>query len=100
MTKYEKALKVLVSDIGFEPEGDNLESYDRLGYMVFRKSEDNGDIHEVVIEDHRRDEDVGDWLIFSYFVNDDTNWIGQTIDTPCPLTLNEYEAFKEFIKWI
>lgn len=94
---YNYALKTLVSVLGFEPVEDYHETYELIKAIRFEKQEE-GSIHQVVLEDHREDEDIKDWLIFSELKDDDTNWFGQKINSPYPLTLSELTAFGTFIK--
>ena len=92
-----EVMKVLVHDLGFEPVGDYYETYDRYKYIFFERNEDDS-IHVVFLEDHRDDENVKDWLIFSELKDEETDWFGNRINTPYPLTLSEIKAFENFIK--
>ena len=94
---YNYALKTLVSDLGFEPVEDYYETYELNKWICFEKKEE-GSIHRVLLEDHREDEDIKDWLIFSALKYDETDWFGKKIDSPYPLTLSELKAFETFIK--
>lgn len=91
---YNYALKTLVSDLGFELVKDH---YELEKYLRFEKQAE-GSIHKVLLEDHREDEDIKDWLIFSELKDDETDWFGKKIDSPYPLTLSELKAFETFIK--
>lgn len=91
---YNYALRTLVSVLGFELVKDH---YELEKYLRFEKQAE-GSIHKVLLEDHREDEDIKDWLIFSELKDDETDWFGKKIDSPYPLTLSELKAFETFIK--
>ena len=94
---YNYALKNLVSVLGFELVENGYETFERNKYLCFEKQAE-GSIHQVILEDHREDEDIKDWLIFSELKDDETDWFGQKINSPYPLTLSELTAFGTFIK--
>ena len=92
-----EVMKVLVHDLGFEPVGDYYDTYDLHKYIMFERIED-GSYQLVTLEDHRDDETVKDWLIFSELKDEETDWYGNRISAPYPLTLSEIKAFEDFIK--
>lgn len=92
-----EVMKVLVHDLGFEPIEDYYDAYDLYKYIMFERIED-GSRHVVVLEDHRDDPNVKDWLIFSELTDAEIDWYGNKISAPYPLTLSEIKAFENFIK--
>lgn len=97
MADMNSIMKALVSDLGFEPVEDYYETYELYKWVCFEKQAE-GSIHQVLLEDHREDEDIKDWLIFSELKDDETDWFGRKISSPYPLTLSELTAFETFIK--
>lgn len=69
-----------------------------LRCITFTRTVERGDIHEVVIEDHRDDEKINDWLIFSYLKDCITNVGGMPDDAQYPLELGEYKLFAKLIE--
>lgn len=81
------------SDFGFETEGwDNT-----LRCIIFRRTANHSETHEVILEDHRDNEHVEDWLIFSYLKDNLIDWYGQKDNEQYPLELREYRTFANFI---
>ena len=96
---YNYALKTIVSDLGFDPLEDYSEPSELNMWTRFKfEKQEEGSIHKVLMEDHREDEDIRDWLIFSELKDGETDWYGRKIDSPYPLTLSELTAFETFIK--
>jgi hypothetical protein len=65
-----------------------------LRIITFTRTVERGETHEVMLEDHRDDETIHDWLIFSS-VKD--NNIPDCKDGQYPLELGEYKLFAELI---
>jgi hypothetical protein len=90
---YKLWIDQIKTDLGFETEGwDNS-----LRCIIFRRTVNHSEIHEVVLEDYRDDEHVADWLIFSYLKDNITDWYGQKENEQYPLELREYRTFANFI---
>ena len=101
MSKYEEILQKF-EEIGFKI----LEQYTLDSSDIIMERELDGNTHRLIIEDHRweraeRDfdptRDVGDWLIFSGFTDDERDYFGHYVTTQCPLTLCEVHLVEELI---
>lgn len=90
---YNLYINQIKTDLGFETEGWN----NSLRSIIFRRTVNHSEIHEVALEDYRDDEHIADWLIFSYLKDNLTNWYGQKEDEQYPLDLREYRTFANLI---
>lgn len=68
-----------------------------LRCIVFTRTTEQDEIHEVTLEDHRVDEAINDWLIFSVCRDCIKDWDGYKEDGQYPLELGEYKLFAELI---
>jgi hypothetical protein len=66
-------------------------------FWVFERIVEDSRTHQLILEDHREDVDIGDWLIFSYLIDDERNWYGNYIETQYPLTYSEYKFIEKII---
>lgn len=90
---YDQDIKALEASYHFETQGwDN-----NLRCIIFTRTLENGEIHEVTLEDDRDDKKIHDWLIFSYLKDSITDWDGQKEDEQYPLELGEYGLFARLI---
>lgn len=86
-------IKALEALYHFETQGwDN-----NLHCITFARTVERGKIHEVILEDHRDDEEIHDWLIFSYLKDSITDFGGMPEDEQYPLELGEYKLFARLI---
>ena len=92
-SKYMQKVDALVYLYHFETIGwDN-----NLRCITFTRTTEQDEIHEVTLEDHRDDEGVHDWLIFSICKDCIKDWDGYKEDGQYPLELGEYKLFAELI---
>lgn len=90
---YGKDVNALEALYHFETQGwDN-----NLRCIIFTRTVERGQIHEVILEDHRDDEPTNDWLIFSYLKDSITDFGGMPEDEQYPLELGEYKLFARLI---
>lgn len=69
-----------------------------LRCITFTRTVERGETHEVILEDHRDDDSIHNWLIFSSLKDSITNWEGQKEDAQYPLQLDEYTRFAKLIE--
>ena len=65
-------------------------------FWVFKRTVEDSSTHQLILEDHREDVDIGDWLIFSYLIeySDYDDWY---TETQYPLTYSEYKFIEKII---
>lgn len=90
---YDQDIKALETSYHFETQGWN----EKLGCITFTRTVERGEIHEVTLEDHRDDESINDWLIFSSLKDSITDFGGMPNDAQYPLELGEYKLFARLI---
>lgn len=84
---------IALQDLGF-----TIDRIDVQIKTIILKRECKSSIQEVNLEDYTWDEEINDWLVWSYWKDDATDYWERLIDTPCPLTLKEMAAITEFVK--
>lgn len=90
---YDMRINELKEKYRFETQGWN----DNLCCITFTRTVERGKFHEVTLEDHRDDEPINDWLIFSYLKDSITDFGGMPEDEQYPLELGEYRLFARLI---
>lgn len=91
---YNQRIQELKDKYHFETKGwDN-----NLRCIIFTRTVEREEIHEVILEDERDDEKIHDWLIFSYLKDSITDFGGMPDDAQYPLELGEYRLFVRLIR--
>lgn len=91
---YMNAMQALEYLYNFETIGWDY----NLRCITFTRTVERGETHEVILEDHRNDDAIHDWLIFSSLKDSITDWEGQKEDAHYPLEWGEYKLFDELIE--
>ena len=101
-SRLDELLKEFHRKFGYEMVKRN----DHLDYVKFQRTVEQNNTHELLLEDHRWERmekdfdpqrDIGDWLIFSYLIDDERDWFGRFVETQYPLTYSEYKMIEEII---
>lgn len=105
MNTHDEIVKKL-NDIGFQVKEEyTLDN----AYVVLERTVKGHNTHQVILEDHRwerfekdfdPERDVGDWLIFSYLIDEERDYFGHFVETQYPLTLTEVHLIKEVIEYL
>lgn len=76
-------------------------------YIILERLVEGTKIHQVILEDHRWEKaeedfdpknDIGEWLIFSFLINDVRDYYGHFVETQYPLTLPEIHLIEKLIE--